>query len=218
MFGNREMIDESSCNVIDEMDYDVVDDIRDEKRRGASHAGHLCEEGQYHETVDRQASAAYNTTPRTSSYPKPAQQTPPRNTSPYPKPQMKQYTPQAAPRQERPVQSTIFNGRTYDRPAETPTLSPAQQKANRAFVVLMIVGIAGSCVSSFLLLPVCVVLGIMIQGAVRKCEGDDVAPVNRMIAVSVCIVIFAFVFIIAGKLSISMLQDLLTETGDLGGY
>ena len=85
-------------------------------------------------------------------------------------------------------------------------------------MVLMIVGIAGSCVSSFLLLPVCVVLGIMIQGAVRKCEGDDVAPVNRMIAVSVCIVIFAFVFIIAGKLSISMLQDLLTETGDLGGY
>ncbi|MDO4863786.1 MAG: hypothetical protein Q4A05_06430 [Ruminococcus sp.] len=216
MFGDRRTIDESSYNMVDEMDYDVVDDIRDAKRRGASHADHLCEEGQYHETDDRHMSSAYNNTPRTS--PSAAQRTSPRNTSPYPKPHMQQYKPAAAPRQERPVQSTIFNGRTYDRPAETQRTSPAQLKAGKAFGILLIVGIVGSCATSFLLFPICIVLGLMITGAAKKCEGDDTAPVNRMIAVSVCILIFAAAFLIAGKLGISMMSELFEETADLGGY
>ena len=217
MFGERRMIDESSSGMIDEMDYDVVDDIRDEKRRGA-HAGHLCDEGQLHEYTDRQSSAAYNTTPRTSSYPQPARQPAPKSTAPYPKPHMQQYTPQAAPRQERPVQTTVVNGRTYDRPAETPKISPAQQKASKWFVAFIIIGFASSCLGSFLMLPVCIVLGLMIMGSVKKCEGDDTAPVNRTAVAAVCIVIFAFIAIIAGKTAFSMFSELFNETSDLGGY
>ena len=211
------MIDESSFDMIDEMDYDVVDDIRDEKRSG-THAGHLCDEGQFHEYVDRQASAAYNTTPRTSPYPQPPRQPAAKSTAPYPKPHMQQYTPQAAPRQERPVQTTVVNGRTYDRPAETPKISPAQQKATKWFTAFIIIGLASSCLGSFLMLPICIVLALMIMGSVKKCEGDDTAPVNRMAAAAICIAVFAFIAIIAGKTAFTMFSELFNETSDLGGY
>jgi hypothetical protein len=218
MFGDGHMIDESSYDMIDEMDVDVVDDIRDEKRRGGNHAGHLCDEGQSHESTDRHMSSAYNTTPRTSPSHQRPRQPAAKSTAPYPKPQMQQYTPQAAPHQERPMQTTIVNGRTYDRPAETPKISPAQQKATKWFTAFIIIGIVSSCLGSFLMLPVCIVLALMIMGSVKKCEGDDTAPVNRTAAAAICIAIFAFIAIIAGKTAFSMFSELLTETSDLGGY
>ena len=217
MLGDRQMIDESSCDMIDEMDYDVVDDIRDEKRRGGSHAGHLCDDGQLHDYTDRQAASAYNTTPRTS-YPQPARQAPAKSTAPYPKPAMQQYNPQAAPRQERPVQTTVVNGRTYDRPAETPTASPAQQKATKWFLAFIVIGIASSCIGTILMFPICIVLGIMIMKSVKKCEGDDTAPVNRAIAAAICIAFFSFVALFAGNTVFTKFIELLSETSDLGGY
>ena len=219
MFGNREMIDEASSNVIDEMDYDVVDDIKDEKRRGNYHAGHLCDEGQsFHEAADRQASSAYNSAPRTSSYPKPAQQASPRNTSPYPKPTMQQYRPAAAPRQERPVQSTIFNGRTYDRPAETPTQTPAMQKATKIFTILIVIGLAASFLTSFLMLPVCIILALSVMSKAKKCNGDDTSHVDRFIPTIVVVLLFTFLISCAGHSGLALLLSLFKETSDTGGY
>ena len=196
MFGERKIIDESSYDTIDEMDYRVVDDIRDEKMSGNSHAGHLCDEGASHDVSDRQMGSAFNTTPRqtpynqptpkaNAPYPKPTQS----QSSPSPKPVMQQYTPTSAPRQNSPVETTVVNGRTFERPADKPRISPAQQKATKIFTILLILGITGSCIFSYLLFPVCMILAIKVMNAAKKCEGDDTSAVDRMIPLIIAIII-----------------------------
>ena len=236
MFGNREMIDESSSNVIDEMDYGMVDDIKEEKRRGANHAGHLCDEGQSHETIDRRLNSAYNTTPRTGSsqqapsrstspypqpsqrstspYPKPAQN----SSSPYPKPVMQQYTPDFSTIEQRPVQTTVVNGRTYERPADTPVQTAAMKKASKILAILLVIGFVGSCFTSFLMVPVCVVLGLKVMSTAKKCKGDDTYPVDRLIPTIVVVILITFVLSCAGTSGIKYLLDFLTEKADGGGY
>lgn len=213
MFGERHTIDESSCDMIDEMDYDTVDDIKDAKRYG-SHAYHLCDEGQEHEWTDRQMSSAYNTTPRTSPV---YQQTDSQNTSPYPKPVMRQYTPQAAPRQTRNVQTTVVNGRTFERPAEAPQSSTAQAKAAKAFITFIVIGIVGACLFSPILIIVCLIMGFMILGSVSKCTDDDMEPLNKMIKKTVAILVI-IIILLFGKNLLDFFKALFDEAGDLGGY
>ena len=213
MFGERKMIYESSCEMIDEMDTDIVDDIRDEKRRSVYSASHLCDEGHSHDSTDRRISAAYNNTPRTSPYPQPKQQTAPRNTSAYPAPKMTQYTPQASTLQEHPVERTVVNGRTYERPTETKTQTPAQSKAAKAFLVFAIIGIFLSCFGSVLMFPICIVLGMYIVGSAKKCEGDDTSKVNQAIALSVIAIIAAITLIFAGHQAFDLMNSLFGSTG-----
>lgn len=217
MFGERNMIDESCSRMIDETDRHIVDDIKDAKRRGVSSADHLCEEGHSHESTDRQMSAAYNTTPRTRPYPQPGARTAPpaRSSAPYPKPAMQQYTPAAARREERPVQTTVVNGRSFDRPAEPVKPAAAQSKALLAFIILIAVGFMGSCFGIAMLLPLCVVFGILTLNAAKKSEPDDTSKVYRVIAIAVIAVIAVVALNIAGRNLFSALNELSKE---LGGY
>lgn len=213
MFGESKMIDESCCDMIDEMDTDIVDDIRDAKRRSASSASHLCDEGHSHDSTDRRISAAYNNTPRTSPSPQTRQQVSSQNTSPYPAPSLAEYTPQASTLREHPVERTVVNGRTFERPAEAKKQTPAQAKAGKAFLAFAVIGIILSCFGSILMFPVCIILGMYISASAKKCEGDDTSKVNQAIALSIMAMIAALVLIFAGHQIFDLMNDLFSSTG-----
>jgi hypothetical protein len=87
-----------------------------------------------------------------------------------------------------------------------------------AHIAFIVIGIASICTGMILMFPICIVLGIMIMKSVKKCEGDDTAPVNRAIAAAICIAFFSFVALFAGNTVFTKFIELLSETSDLGGY
>jgi hypothetical protein len=128
---------------------------------------------------------------------------------------MQQYTPQAARRESRPVETTVVNGRTYERPAEVKQVSPAQAKASKGFLALIIIGIVGSCMSSVLVFPICFVLGMAVMGSAKKCEGDDTTKVSQALTLAIVTAIAVIVLFISGHLIIEIFTDFFSETGGL---
>lgn len=207
MFGNRDMIDESSSRMIDESDYTMIDDIKEERRRGSSHYyemsnSHLCEEGGSHDRTDRQASASYNRTPNERAY------TPPN----------RQYVRPAQPRQpyvqpqQRPVQTTVVNGRTYQRPVQQQPSPKAQTsaKASAAIMTLIFLCIVSGCLSLAPVLITCAIMIILISKAASKTDEDGNNPkLKKLIPAAFIIVIIVFILSVAGSIVFAILNEML---------
>lgn len=207
MFGNRDMIDESSSRMIDESDYTMIDDIKEERRRGPSHYNdisnsHLCEEGGSHDRTDRQASASYNRTPNERAY------TPPN----------RQYVRPAQPRQpyvqpqQRPVQTTVVNGRTYQRPVQQQPSPKAQTsaKASAAIMTLIFLCIVSGCLSLAPVLITCIIMIVLISKAASKTDEDGNNPkLQKLIPAAFIIVIIVFILSIAGSIVFAILNEML---------
>jgi hypothetical protein len=191
MFGNRETIDESSCSMIDESHYEVIDDIKEEKRKG-THAGHLCDEGTFHERYDKWTGSTYNRTPRSTAYPSPDSN----QTMEYPQPTQQM----SAPAQQQPrMQTTVINGRTYERPAGPDTKNPVSGKALAIFLVLLLFGIMLLCSGSPITLIIAIFMGVMIMKASAKGPGTETdKKVNALTALAVVLIIFSAIFSCTG--------------------
>lgn len=204
MFGNRETIDESSYRMIDESDTDIVDDIKDEKRYG-SHAGHLCDEGDFHERYDKWSGGAYNRTPQSNVYPSPTAQ----QTMQYPQPTQQMSAP-AQP--ERQMQRTVVNGRTYERPADPNAKPTASPKATALFMVLLMVGLLSLCSGSPLTLIVSIFMGVMILKTSAKGPSTETdKKVNALTAVAIVVIIFSGVLSCAGISALKTIAELFKE-------
>ena len=209
MFGNRDMIDESSSRMIDESDYTMIDDIKEERRLGSSHYyemsnSHLCEEGGSHDRSDRQASASYNRTPNEKAYTPPNRQYV-RPAQPYVQPRQGYAQPQ-----QRPIQTTVVNGRTYQRPVQQPQKGQASSKASAAIVTLIFLCIVFGCLGFVPVLITCIIMIVLISKAASKTDEDGNNPkLQKLIPAAFAIVIAVLILSIAGSLLLAVMSELL---------
>lgn len=209
MFGNKNIIDESSCHMIDDSDYEVVDDIKEERRRGPSHYNnisnsHLCEEGDSHDRSDRQTAASYNRTPSERAYAPPNRQYV-QPGQPYVQPRQPSVQPQ------RPVQTTVMNGRTYQRPVPQPSQNgQTPSKASAAIITLIFLCIAFGCMGFVPVLITCIIMIVLISKAASKTDENGDAPkLRKLIPIAFIIVITVFILNLAGSLVLAILGEML---------